>query len=88
MLEPSPEDPRRFQPKVRFDGSGIEFEAVCLITWDINLLLIAVQPFEAHLPAPDMAMAGTLCSAVRPKKLHLAQSELSIHLRGRPAQRV
>lgn len=57
MLEPSPEDPRRFQPKVRFDGSGIEFEAVCLITWDINLLLIAVQPFEAHLPAADMAMA-------------------------------
>ena len=57
MLEPSPEDPRRFQPKVRFDGTGIEFEAICLITWDINLLLIAVQPFEKHLPRDDMAMA-------------------------------
>ena len=57
MLEPSPEDPRRFMPKVRFDGTGIEFEAICLITWDINLLLIAVQPFEKHLPRDDMAMA-------------------------------
>lgn len=57
MLEPSPEDPRRFQPRIRFDGSGIDLEAICLITWDINLVLIAIQPFEAHLPGADMAMA-------------------------------
>ena len=57
MLEPSPEDQRRFQPKVRFDGSVIDFEAICMITWDINLLLIAIQPFEEHLPSADMAMA-------------------------------
>ena len=57
MLEPSPEDQRRFQPKVRFDGSVIDFEAICMITWDINLLLIAIQPFEEHLTSADMAMA-------------------------------
>ena len=57
MLEPSPEDPRRFQPKVRFDGSVIEMQAICLIRWDINLLLMAIQPFEAHLPGADLQIA-------------------------------
>ncbi|MEE4345532.1 MAG: hypothetical protein V2I53_02000 [Paracoccaceae bacterium] len=50
MLEPSPDDPRRFMPKITFDGTAIQIEAICLIDWDITLLLAGVQAFKDHLP--------------------------------------
>ncbi len=37
-------------PKITFDGSAIQVEAICLIDWDITLLLAGLQAFKDHLP--------------------------------------